>query len=163
MLTCKLNGPCDLLEKLRHDIELLEDEVTSYRFFNLAITGYHIIDWIKNNKTVSGDARDAVENMYENKYISVCRDVANAIKHFEFKKGYRNRKIKSAKSIQGSYGTGRYGKGLYGIGEEQITIECLDGDKFDALEFARAVLKAWNVFFNEHKLTQSSNLTPPGQ
>jgi len=154
MLTCKLNGPCDLIEKLRNDVELLEDEVTSYRFFNLAITGYHIIDWIKNNKSVSATTCEAVKNMYENKYISVCRDVANASKHFEFKKGYPNRKIKSAKSIQGPYGTGRYGKGLYGNGEEQITIECLDGDKYDALEFARAILKTWDDFFNEHKLTQ---------
>lgn len=154
MLICKLNGPCDLLEKLRNDVELLEDEVTSYRFFNLAITGYHIIDWIKNNKSVSATTREAVKNMYENKYISVCRDVANASKHFEFKKNYENRKIKSAKSIQGPCGTGRYGKGLFGIGEEQITIECLDGDKYDALEVARAILKTWDDFFKEHKLTQ---------
>jgi len=154
MLTCKLNGPCDLLEKLRNDVVLLEDQVTSYRFFNLAITGYHIIDWIINNRSVSATTREAVKNMRENKYISVCRDVANASKHFEFKKNYKNRRIKSAESIQGPYGTGRYGKGLYGIGEEQITIECLDGDKYDALEFARAVLKAWDDFFKEHKLTQ---------
>ena len=85
MLTCKLNDPYDLLEKLRNDVELLEDEVTSYRFFNLAVTGYHIIDWIKNNEAIPDATREAVKNMYKNKYISVCRDLANASKHFKFK------------------------------------------------------------------------------
>jgi len=162
MLTYKLNGPCDLLEKLRKDVELLENKVTSYRFFNLAVTGYHIIDWIRNNKSVSAATREAVKNMYENEYISVCRDVANASKHFEFKGNYKNRKIKSAESIQGPCGTGRCGKGLSGIGEEQITIECLDGNKYDALEFARAILKIWDDFFKEHELTQSTPI-PAGR
>ncbi|MFC1737970.1 hypothetical protein ACFL1G_02845 [Planctomycetota bacterium] len=153
MLTCKLNGPCDLLEKLRNDVELLEDEVTSYRFFNLAITGYHIIDWIENNKSIPRAAREAAEKMREDKYISICRDLANASKHFKLRKDYKNRKTDSVESVQGPCGTGRYGKGLCGIGEEQITIECLDGDKYDALEIARAILKTWDDFFKKHKLT----------
>ena len=154
MLTCKLNDPYDLLEKLRNDVELLEDEVTSYRFFNLAVTGYHIIDWIKNNEAIPDATQKAVKKMYKNKYISVCRDLANASKHFKFKKNYENRKIKSAKSVQGPCGTGRFGKGICGIGEEQITIECLGGNKYDALEFAREILKTWDDFFREHELTQ---------
>ena len=32
--------------------ELLEEQVTSYRFFNLVVTGYHIKDWIENNKSI---------------------------------------------------------------------------------------------------------------
>lgn len=154
MLTFKLNSPCDLLEELRNDVELLEDEVTSYRFFNLAVTGYHIIDWIKNNETVPVTTQKAVEKMYSDEYISICRDLANASKHFQFEKNYKNRKISSVESTQGGYGTGRYGKGLCGVGEEQITIKCLDGNEYNVLDFARAILKIWDGFFKEHELRQ---------
>jgi len=150
MLTFKLNSPRDLLEKLRNDVVLLEDEVTSYRFFNLAVTGYHIIDWIKNNETVSDDTRKAVEEMYKDEYLSICRDLANAIKHWKL--DYKSKNISSVKSTQGGYGTGRYGKGLYGNGEEQITMKCRDGREYNILEFARAILRIWDDFFEEHKL-----------
>jgi len=154
MITYKLSCPYDLLEKLRADVELFEKQVTTYRFFNLVVTGYHILDWIKNTESIPTTTREAVKNMYENEYISVCRDVANASKHSKFKENYKNRKIKSAESMQGPLGTGRFGKGVFGVGEEQITIECLDGCKHDALKFAKAVLQTWDVFFKEHKLTQ---------
>lgn len=162
MLICKLNGPCDLLEKLRADVELLEKQVTTYRFFNLVVTGYHILDWIKNNECIPTATREAVKNMYGNEYISVCRDVANASKHFKFRENYKNRKIKSAKSMQGPFGIGRFGKGVFSVGEEQITIECLNGCKHDALKFAKAVLQTWDDFFKEHNIKQSSP-TPADQ
>ena len=154
MLTYKLHCARDLLEKLRNDLKLLQEQVTSYRFFNFVITGYHIIDWIKNDEAIHGNIRGAVKDMYGNEYISVCRDIANASKHYKLK-NYSNRKTKSAKSVQGPYGTGRYGKGVFGIGEEQITIECSDDREYDALEFARAILKTWEDFFKKHKLTRT--------
>jgi len=163
MLTYKLSCPHDLLEKLRSDVKLLEEQVTSYRFFNLVVTGYHIIDWIKNNESVPEATQKAAKKMYENEYISVCRDIANASKHFKFKEDYKNRKIKSAESVQGPFGTGRFGKGVYGVGEEQITIESLDGRKYKALEFAKAILNTWEDFFKKHKLTQPSTPTAAGQ
>jgi hypothetical protein len=39
MLTFGLKTPRDLLEKLKRDATLLDDEVTSDRFFNFAVTG----------------------------------------------------------------------------------------------------------------------------
>jgi len=160
MLTYQLSCPQDLLEKLRSDVKLLEEQVTSYRFFNLVVTGYHIMDWIKNNESIPKATQKAAKKMYENDYISVCRDIANASKHFKL--DYENRKVDSAKSEQGPYGTGRFGKGVFGIGEEQITIECFDGCKYSALEFAKAILQTWDDFFREHNIKQSTP-TPAGQ
>ena len=160
MLTYKLNCPYDLLEKLRSDLKLLEEQVTSYRFFNLVVTGYHIIDWVKNSKNTSEATKEAVKKMYEDQYISICRDLADACKHFELTKKHRNRKTDSAESAQGCFGTGRFGKGVYGIGEEEITIKCLDGREYDALQLAKAILETWETFFTtnniQHPLTPAA-------
>ena len=93
--------------------------------------------------------------MRKHECISICRDLANASKHFKL--DYKNRKIDSAKSVQGCFGTGRFGKGDYGIGEEKITIKCSDGHEYKALEIARSILKVWDDFFKEHNIKQSSS------
>lgn len=152
MLTYRLSCPHDLLEKLRNDVKLLEEQVTSYRFFNLVVTGYHIKDWIENNKSIPKATREAAEKIREDKYISICRDLANASKHFKLRKGYKNRKTDSVESVQGPYGTGRFGKGVYGIGEEKITITCSDGKEYDALELANAILQTWESFFTTYNI-----------
>ena len=154
MLTCKLYSCCDLLEKLRSDLKLLQEQVTSYRFFNFVITGYHIIDWIKNGDRIQESTRSAATEMRKNEYISICRDLTNASKHFKL--NYKNRKVDSAKSVQGCFGTGRLGKGVFGIGEESITIKCSDGHEYNALELAKAILQTWETFFTTNNIQQST-------
>lgn len=78
MLTYNLSCPYDLLEKLRVDVKLFEKQATSYLFFNLVITGWHIRDWIKNNESIPKDAQEAAKRMRNDRYISICRDLANA-------------------------------------------------------------------------------------
>lgn len=159
MLTYRLNSTHDLLEKLRSDVKLLEEQVTSYRFFNFVITGYHIIDWIKNDERIQESTRKAAMEMYKNEYVSICRDLANASKHFEI--DYNDRKTDSAESVQGCYGTGRFGKGIYGVGEEKITIKCSDGCEYDALEFAKSILQTWETFFTTNSIQQPT-MPPTG-
>jgi len=42
-----LRSPRDLLEKLKRDAMLLDEDVTSDRFFNFVVTGYSLVDWAK--------------------------------------------------------------------------------------------------------------------
>ncbi len=51
-LTFGLRTPRDLLEKLERDAALINDEVTSDRFFNFVVTGYSMVDWIKNDSSI---------------------------------------------------------------------------------------------------------------
>jgi hypothetical protein len=53
MLTCGLKASRDLFERLKRDGRLLDEEVTSDRFFNFVIAGYSLIDWVKHKPTVA--------------------------------------------------------------------------------------------------------------
>jgi hypothetical protein len=149
MLTFGLETPRDLLEKLKRDGALLDQEVTSDRFFNFVITGYSLIDWIKNSASVPATARNAGTAMYQDHWIKICGDIAAASKHFTLTR--RVPITSSAESEQG-YGLGRYGKGGYGIGEHSIQIQLNDGSSISCLELVKKVIDAWETFFHSHRL-----------
>jgi len=149
MLTFGLETPRDLLEKLKRDAGLLDQEVTSDRFFNFVITGYSLIDWIKNSASVPATVRKAVEAMHNDHGIKICGDIATASKHFMLDR--RKPITSSAESRQGS-GHGRFGKGGYGIGEQSIQIALNDGSSLSCLELVKNVIDAWETFFHSHRL-----------
>jgi hypothetical protein len=105
MLTYGLKTPRDLFEKLKRDGILLHDEVTSDKFFNFVITGYSLIDWLKREPTVA--QRDVVA-MYQDFWITICGELANASKHFSLTK---SDPVTSKAESHQDYGVGRYGRG----------------------------------------------------
>jgi hypothetical protein len=148
-LTFGLNTIHDLFGKLQRDAEALNDEVTRDNFFNFVVTGYSLIDWVKNDPTVPAAAKTdiAVQDLYNNKWLKICGNLANASKHFKLTS--RAPVTSSATNSQG-YGIGRYGKGGYGVGEESIEIQLSDGQAFDCLELVQGVLNSWQAFFATH-------------
>lgn len=145
-LTPGLPSAIDLFRKLQRDAQLLDQEVTSDRFFNFVVTGYSLIDWVKEDSSLPAAARtdEAIRALYDSPWLRVCGDLATASKHFVIK--YREPVTTSATSTT-AYGQGRYGKGVYGVGEESIEVEISDGGKWAALEFATGVIQAWLEFF----------------
>jgi hypothetical protein len=132
----------DLFGKLKRDAHLLvDDEVTTDRFFNFVITGYSLIDWVKNDPAY---ATRSTSSLGSNQWLRICGDLAIASKHFRLHK--RKPVTRSARSHQG-YGVGGYGKGGYGVGEESIIIELNDGTSMDFRELIREVLTFWELFF----------------
>lgn len=148
--TYGLSGPRDLLKKLKRDAALLAEEVTSDRFFNFVVTAYSILDWVKTDPVSPPAASGALSGMYDDKWIRVCRDLANASKHFvlrwDERKPDRGPVTSGASSKQG-YGIGRYGVAAYGVGEESIQITLNDGSSFSSPEFVEGVVDAWDSFF----------------
>ncbi len=140
-----------MLAKLRTEHGRLKTKVSSGDLMNFAITGYHIIEWIKRNPLISETVKGDLETMYRNVDIGVCRDIANESKHFELRKEYDDRVTEKASAISGFSG-GRFGKGDYGIGEESIVVVLLDGQRFDSLTWAQRVVDAWDAFFSKHAL-----------
>lgn len=140
-LPLPLSSASDLFDKLKRDATLLDQEVTTDRFFNFVITGYSLIDWVKVDPACAGTD---IYNLHTNRWLQICGDLAIASKHFDL---LRRRLItKEASSSQG-YGRGRYGKGGYGVGEEQIDIKLNDGTQIDCLAFVREVVAIWSTIF----------------
>jgi hypothetical protein len=144
-LPIPLASPRDLYEKLKRDAALLiDDEVTTDRFFNFVITGYSLIDWIKADPAFAGLS---VQDLYDNRWLKICGDLANAGKHFHLNR--RTPITQSAKSSQG-FGIGGYGKGGYGVGEESIEIELSDGSAINFTDLIREVVSVWERVFTSY-------------
>ena len=105
-LTYGLYSPCDLLKKLKFEAERLKQNFNSYDFFNFVVTAYHLCDWVEKNFGLrKGDILDSYLE------IQICRDLANASKHF---------------GIDRYQSTTYYADSVSYGGEEKITIETID-------------------------------------
>lgn len=153
-LTPGLMSAVDLFHKLQRDISRLDKEVSSDCFFDFVITGYSLIDWVKNDPSLPATVRSQseIDQLHAEPWLKVCGDLANASKHFKLTR--RSPVVTGAASRTG-YGAGRYGISEYGKGEEDIEVEIGDGNVWTAREFAVGVLQAWLQFFERHSISVS--------
>lgn len=156
-LTFGLKDASDMLAKLHHEHERIEREVTSYDLFNFVVTAYSLIDWVKNDPAVPPAAKRDLSSIRQDKYMRVCRDLANANKHFKL--DYKDPVTSEATSKSG-FGVGRFGAGAFGRGEESVTIVLTDETEYDALAFARSVIDVWDAFVARHKADKRSGAAP---
>ncbi len=152
-LTFSLLSVNDLFAKLQRDAAALEQEVTSDRLFNFVVTGYSMIDWVKNDPKVppAAKADPVVQGLHDDRWLRICGDLANGCKHFTLDLHKRKPITASASSKRG-YGVGRYGKGGYGVGEESIEVQLNDGTSFPCLDLVNNVIKSWQSFFKSQGL-----------
>lgn len=145
----RLLSVTNLFAKLKRDAEHLEKEVTSDGLFNFVLTGYSMIDWIKNHPSVPSSAKEKKEldGLHADVWLKICGDLATGAKHFSLDR--RIPVVSQTPSAQG-YGLGRFGKGAYGGGEESICIELNDGARYSSLELVQGVLSTWETFFSKH-------------
>lgn len=148
-LTPGLTSAVDLFHKLQRDVGRLNEEVTCDCFFDFVITGYSLIDWVKNDQSLPVTTRSAtaIDRLHKEPWLKVCGDLANASKHFTLKR--RMPVVKEAKSTI-AHEIGRFGTGAYVEGEEGIDVEIENGTVWTALEFAAGVIQAWLQFFERH-------------
>jgi hypothetical protein len=127
----------DLFDKLQRDVQLLDEEVTSDRMFNVVVTARHLAEWIEKERGIR------LNELHDTDLFKTCRDIANASKHFELTKQTEVDEVSSSRG----YGVGRYGKGGFGVGEESISIKVKSQDPVNALEFARRLIDLYRPFF----------------
>lgn len=144
-LTFGIRSIRDLFAKLQRDAALLDEEVTSDRLFNFVVTSYTMIDWAKKDPSVPEKAREAAQRLYEDQWLKVCRELANAVKHCKLKPPPKT--TSSAPSKQG-WNCGRWNRGPWGVGEEAITVTLNDGDSFSCLDLVKGSLATWQTFFS---------------
>jgi len=81
-LTFSFNSVRDLMAKLEREAKALNDEaVTGDRFFNFAITGYSMIDWVKQVPSVPASAKQA-SAVQERMLVGVNVDTADLLRHW---------------------------------------------------------------------------------
>ena len=126
-LTFGFSSIKDVHAKLLRDAAMLGEEVTSDALFNFVVTGYSMIDWVKNDPSVPSGAKTKieVESLFSDQWLKICGDLATAVKHFTLTQ--RTPITSSATSGQG-FGVGRFGKGAFGIGEEGIDVNLMTDD-----------------------------------
>ena len=146
----------DLFAKLQRDAALLDEMVTSDRFFNFVVTGWSLKEWVRNDPTVPSSAKtkQVLANLHKDKWFNICREIANASKHYELNE--QNPVTMSATSRQG-YGLGRFGKGNYGVGEESIIVQLNPqpgggSSSIRCLDLVQGVLTCWETFFATHSI-----------
>ena len=144
--TFALNSARDLFAKLQRDAELLDHEVTSDRFFNFVVTARHLAEWADKDPSVPIAARKRIRKFTKSERFLLCRDLANACKHFVLRK---STVLVATRSARG-YGVGRYGHGGYGVGEEEITLAPEQGE-YDAIVFAREIVAAYGMAFGSQE------------
>jgi hypothetical protein len=134
-LTPGLASAVDLFHKLQRDVGRLDEEVTSDSFFNLVITGYSLIVWVRNDQTIPPGARtDAVIDGLRNQpWLKVCGDLANASKHFKL---HHRQPVVTDATLD------------TGCGDIEVEIE--NRFKWTAREVSVGVLQVWKTFFEHH-------------
>src|SRR5947199_1064673 len=142
LLPGSLRSAADLLQKVRRDAALLDDEVTSDRFFNFVVTAYSLIDWIDHDPTVPIAAKAPAElaALRADQWLLLCGDAATGAKHFKLT---RRTPTAAKVSVASGFGMGRYGKGKFGVGEEHITVHMPNGRFYRALDIVSVVLVSW--------------------
>jgi hypothetical protein len=108
-----------------------------------------MIDWVKNDPSVPAQAKagTVVQELYENQWLKVCGDLANASKHFTLT---TRRPITDEANTESGFGIGRFGMGEFGVGEESIEIKLNDGNTFNCLDLVQGVLSVWKSFFENY-------------
>jgi hypothetical protein len=154
-LTPGLKSAVDLFHKLQRDVKRLDREVTNDHFFNLVITGYSLIDWVKSDPSLPATARtpESIAGLHHEPWLKVCGDLANASKHFALTTREPLTKEVTSKS---GWGVGRYGKGAFGEGERDIEVHIHGAPIWSAQEFSVGVLQAWITFFERHGVPVTS-------
>ena len=81
-LTYSFQSPRDVFNKLKRDAAKLE-ECTGDNLFNFMVTATSLRDWIGNGPAkTSPEIKKGLEELRRHTSIKICRDIANASKHF---------------------------------------------------------------------------------
>jgi hypothetical protein len=129
----------------RPNEELLDDVYTCFE------NCYHVKDWLKNDTTFTKRSPEEIENYVTNTpELAITADICNAQKHFSLNRIPRSGALPIAKpaeiivELSDSFGA-------ESDVDEPVTISIRvyyehNGTIYDALDLARAAMKAWDFF-----------------
>jgi hypothetical protein len=119
------------------------DEI--YAFF---LNCYHLKDWIKEDPSVPGIARQAVEgHVNASRPLRLCADICNSLKHLE----RTSNRSKESPSFGKKDFALSFGPGQPTIISLKYEVETTAGP-VDAFQLATDCVTAWDVFLTTHAL-----------
>lgn len=143
----KLRCRSDLLEKLRHEYEQLEqDPSNQYVAWNFFVTSEHLLDWL-----YPGQANRANRTRVRKSelLLQICSHIANGAKHFEVE-------ARQHQSVAASDQIGYWPEGLFpkGYWPKGFFFECLVirlvgeaakkfGESIEVLPLAKQIMGFW--------------------
>ena len=145
-----LNSPKDLLNKLRHDYQLMEDHpFDSYLAFNFFVTAEAMLDWIYPGQTNNPNRRNLRNSEI---LLQITSHIASGAKHFSHLSSHHNSltdTTPTAGYFSNYFPKGYFPPGYFGDG---VLLIRLDGDaemkygkKITALKLAKEVLEYWDM------------------
>ena len=156
-----LKNPNDLLLKLcRESINVYtsqKDEEVLDRFFNFCITAHSLRDWVIKSSGIDKKTVHDYCNTFDS--MKMCRDIANANKHFGLDSG----KISSVSAINEkelSYRTMALGEIDTKTIVKKPSLEVLDqnGNKINLKDFMNNAIEAWVDVFDHFSITRDQKL-----
>lgn len=120
--------------------------------FDFSVTAYHIVDWVKSFRPDLASAAYAV--LDSTPALLVCRDLANANKHFRLDlkhKAYRDHPP-TVSDVEYS-AVPQVSARLASEGpQRRMKVQYMSGDRLRVEDVADEALRAWETFFGEHGL-----------
>jgi hypothetical protein len=149
-----LRTPRDLFEKLKREAAKLDSETSPDNLFNFAVTAWHMQDWIREGPAKSAPTIEADRAaLRRHPHIQVCRDIANASKHFTLT---YSPTISSVHRVPSSPGAipGRSGLPMIpGSIPRKGTIAIVVGsDTYDIRQLNEDVVQLYETFLARHGL-----------
>ncbi|GAB6264493.1 hypothetical protein [Photobacterium sp. R1] len=156
-----LQSPNDLLLKLcRESINVYtskKDEEVLDRFFNFCITSHSLRDWVIKSSELDQNTIHSYCNTFDS--LKMCRDIANANKHFGLDPG----KVSSVSAIDEkelSYRPMAPGEIDPKTTIKKPSLEVLDqnGNKINLKDFMNISIEAWVDVFDHFSITREEKI-----
>ena len=138
-----LQGPRDLLAKLKREAAKLEGEVDSDNVFNFVVTAWHLQEWIGKSASLPAAAAKDLQQLRKDPRLQICRDIANASKHVTLT--YVPSVTKSTVVPPAVYGQAVYGMSKFG-GKADVDIEAA-GVTYSMRYLKNEVVQLYEDFF----------------
>lgn len=153
------SSPRDLFEKIEREGQELVAALGKYDeqrirdlVFNFSVGCYHLVDWVKVlYPTLEGDVYALLNG---NPYLKLCRDIANASKHYEVDPN--SPAYKRYPPVLADLDLSATDHDIYKIDFPQaedippfrVKLHSLDGSRTSLDEFVRESIKAWKEFLS---------------
>ena len=133
----------DLYEKLKREADRLKKDLSGDNLYNFVVTAYHLLEWVQKDPNKTHDPA-IIKEVRNNRHFKICRDLANASKHFEIT-NYKP-DVSDATNAKARYGRAEYGASEYGQTEDKIFIETENG-RVDCSDLINKLLEVYCKVF----------------
>jgi hypothetical protein len=147
--------PSDIFKKLQRDANRLNTEINPDNIFSFIVTAHSLADWVKTAIGQDTSKMAELDELREEDVIRICRDIANASKHFELdltRPEYKKHPVLAQAVIfvePARFGTATFGTATFGGG---VGVQTNNGQYYKLGELKDEVIRLYDEFLSRHGL-----------